>query len=496
MRLISIWIDNYKIYNDNEIVFSKSEEVNVIQSKLFSKLSINTLVGSNGSGKSTIMGFIASIFHNLERYHTRIESDFRLLYEIDVDEENVIVQLEKIGPNIFFKNTQDTNNKLLLEWEIKKKAPVRREYQREYKYTCSYDEIRKYLPKNIIVSCFEIDEMYPDKRTYNYVGDRIVKLHKVGATTISTGYGLGITEGIIKLYSIFANNKIARNKLENALDIKFSNRVKVLFEFIYFEDFIPQYSDYDEEVMSQLFKKYSTHFNIYDFNEFTEFIFSEELWGEYIVGIEDDSACYLDILSFIEADPVNSEILLSLSKGKSTYINEIYIEKWGKQLPFNKMSSGEKIFLYRMISILSHICSGSIVLLDEPEVHLNEKWSRQLVSVLSLLFSGFQSHILVATHSHLFINNLFKENVMLFENGSVRNPRVPIFLASPHEIYRELNGDQIYQNISENLVLEALGVGNKDELLQIYNELGESVYKYLVFKMLKNENGDRNVENQ
>src|SRR5207247_651741 len=66
-------------------------------------------------------------------------------------------------------------------------------------------------------------------------------------------------------------------------------------------------------------------------------------------------------------------------------------------LLLNWLSDGEQSFLGRMclFSLLGK--TESLILLDEPEVHFNDYWKRQIVALIDKVLRGRTSHALITT---------------------------------------------------------------------------------------------------
>jgi ABC-type cobalamin/Fe3+-siderophores transport system ATPase subunit len=93
----------------------------------------------------------------------------------------------------------------------------------------------------------------------------------------------------------------------------------------------------------------------------------------------------------------------------------VYFEEYGKRMPIEKLSSGEKQIVFRGGFLLKNqkTTEGSVVLVDEPEISLHPKWQLQIMSFLKNLFmrNGQQtSQIIVATHSPFIIHNRTRNN--------------------------------------------------------------------------------------
>ncbi len=85
MKIFSLYIEKYMKFEKQEIKFnseniSKSKED--FQKELFGKMNITLFCGLNGTGKTSILSFMAKIFRYLQRFRERIPSDFKIHYSI------------------------------------------------------------------------------------------------------------------------------------------------------------------------------------------------------------------------------------------------------------------------------------------------------------------------------------------------------------------------------------------------------------------------------
>ncbi|WP_315971258.1 AAA family ATPase [Clostridium botulinum] len=169
------------------------------------------------------------------------------------------------------------------------------------------------------------------------------------------------------------------------------------------------------------------------------------------------------------------------------------MKKGSEIISLNKMSTGEKIFLCRLFFLLSKIQNDSLIILEEPEIHLNYSWVKQLITVIKLLFDEYKTHFLISTHNNAFINMLFAQNILILEDDTIKHPNFNIFLANEREINRKLFKNSNIKNIIEKEILSMIDTANKEELEYIMSNLGESYFKYMLFRRL-NEIGDKDVE--
>lgn len=68
-----------------------------------------------------------------------------------------------------------------------------------------------------------------------------------------------------------------------------------------------------------------------------------------------------------------------------------------------KLSSGQNILLYTMTNVIANIQDESIVLFDEPELHLHPNAISNLMRMLYDLLDEYNSYAIVSTHSPLIV---------------------------------------------------------------------------------------------
>jgi len=101
-------------------------------------------------------------------------------------------------------------------------------------------------------------------------------------------------------------------------------------------------------------------------------------------------------------------------------------------LPMSKTSSGIKMFGYFQMLILNGtLGENSVLILDEPEVHLHPKWQLKMASFIVLLIKKYKIKILVNSHSPYMIEALKrysevaeiedKINFYLAEDGYIKH---------------------------------------------------------------------------
>ena len=149
----------------------------------------------------------------------------------------------------------------------------------------------------------------------------------------------------------------------------------------------------------------------------------------------------------------------------------VLFEEFGKRMPIEKLSSGEKQIVFRGGFLLKNQRSieGATVLIDEPEISLHPKWQLEIMTFLKNLFSynGEQSsQIIVATHSPFIIHNATRANDKVIvlkkdDKGKIFAPSTPEFYSwSEAKIVKEaFDINTIVEDNKINVFLE----GETDE---------------------------------
>jgi predicted ATPase len=79
----------------------------------------------------------------------------------------------------------------------------------------------------------------------------------------------------------------------------------------------------------------------------------------------------------------------------------------GVELDLKAASSGELNFAVSFLSIASALANESLVLIDEPEISLHPEWQASYIDLLRRTFSGFEEcHYVLATHSPIIVSDV------------------------------------------------------------------------------------------
>lgn len=121
MKILSLYIEKYKKFENQNIIFN-SASLTYYQHDIFNAMNITLFCGENGSGKTTILSFIAKIFRYIQRFRERIPCDFTLKYIINIQEEEHLIVLSKLNRNIII--SIDDINYYIMEYNIRNRSYV------------------------------------------------------------------------------------------------------------------------------------------------------------------------------------------------------------------------------------------------------------------------------------------------------------------------------------------------------------------------------------
>lgn len=147
---------------------------------------------------------------------------------------------------------------------------------------------------------------------------------------------------------------------------------------------------------------------------------------------------------------------------------EIFAQK-GKGL----LSSGQSILMYVITEIVANIKEESLILFDEPEMHLHPNAIANLIRMLHTLLEINNSYAILATHSPIIVQEIPSDYVYVFE----RFENTPIVRKLDIECFGE-NISTITQNVFDTIevkgtykdFLEKISEEKTfDEVLEIFN---------------------------
>ncbi len=468
MKIFSLYIEKYMKFEKQEIKFNSeniSRSKEDFQKELFGKMNITLFCGLNGTGKTSVLSFIAKIFRYLQRFRERIPSDFKIHYSIKKENKEYDIKLFKENNKIMISIDNDALPNQIMEFNLNKKQYV--EDKKSNLKQVTYDDIKKYLPNNIIVIGFDTgyNKLYYNN---NYYGDQLIKYSNIEKTYKDSAIGTGISIGILNfLLKIKENQNIL--ELFKLLNFNFTSFIGIWFSKNFKSPI------FTKEECSKL-KKYEK------FKKIDKKYLAEDFWKKYFL-MSSEKNIQIDIEK-ISKDKKVLENFKYLVEYNLIYINEYYIEKNSKQISISQMSTGEKNFLYHLFFIITNIKENTIIIWEEPETHLNKLWSKQLIPLLTLLYKDLNVHFLISSHETVLINSLFSNQILLLKDSTIDSPNFETFLTNENEIISNIS-EKIEYNLFEEYIIKKINTSNQEELKILLNNIGDSFLKFLIYQKLK-----------
>jgi ABC-type lipoprotein export system ATPase subunit len=152
---------------------------------------------------------------------------------------------------------------------------------------------------------------------------------------------------------------------------------------------------------------------------------------------------------------------------------------------YERLSAGQRIALNCICHILSKISPRTLVLFDEPEVHLHPQFLTGMLHALSEILSTYDSFSIIATHSPLVVQQLPRRSVYVVR----RDRMMPIILKPTFETFGEslaeitrfiftaTEADRDYKSVLDELLQSGKSA---DDILQLFDgKLGLNAVIYL-----------------
>lgn len=414
-KLLSLRVIDNHILGTN--TFSFVDEKDQPDSIYFS-----VLIGSNGTGKSEILGLILTLFRNICRLEQkigalRISGWYELTYS-------------SFGNIYSFTNfpTEWREEKILWGVPDSRAKPYLLENEGAEKYA-TFENASATLPASIVANSIMLTDKYfvprneKDKQSfpmYHYLG---VRNRPQQASTSS--YVRKTVEFIVDQIDSDAFNSGIR-RITKFLGGERS--VHVLFYTVYTTKFYhgslnkshldayfdPILEKYNAPDKTAPFK--ATHYEKMRMDE--EYI--EELC-EFLNSLFEDERLeqiYRSSVKIVRYDIGNNDSHAHLKK-EYKYLNDL--RKLGiihapevtfvddKEVYLQHSSSGEFHFFSTMVGLMASIKPNTLILIDEPEISLHPNWQMQYLGFLRELFSSEEyksCQVIIATHSHFLISDL------------------------------------------------------------------------------------------
>jgi predicted ATPase len=151
----------------------------------------------------------------------------------------------------------------------------------------------------------------------------------------------------------------------------------------------------------------------------------------------------------------------------------------GDVIPFQDMSSGEKEVFFILAFFVRHSISNSVIVVDEPELHLHPELGRKFVRFMRTIMPGNQ--IWIATHSADLIDEAGRERAFFVRRKLTNSAEAEVLPATSEEhelqLVRDLFGYSGYIGVSKKLVFtEGTNAGaDRKTFANLFPELADEI---------------------
>ncbi|QIN81585.1 AAA family ATPase [Rubrobacter tropicus] len=498
MRLERLYIGDYRVLRDLEIHFEPPEEVTL--PVLGPDYALDFLVGVNGTGKSTVLRALSEIFRRMDGDTKAAAFPFDISYRL------------ASGEGVSVTNIDPDTRKVSLDFWLRRRGGEER--------VGKVDE--RYLPTRIVAFTtgseaeWEISETTEDP---DPDAVRLVRSMTADEREVREIPGLPVNTG--------EPGEDRANRQNRLLFIRASQLTLVtlcgLLADLSRED--RRLSEVLREAKVGSFKGFSLRFRTnLPSTDPTDHAYVEDLarHATRALRLGSDRLLVFDLAERPQDFP--SDVLEEFDGGLSLFetlarlatpaedgqasLREVnlFVERYEAEERENErgeaplmhlfdwLSDGERSFVGRMCLFSLLGATEALVLLDEPEVHFNDYWKRQIVKLIDGAIEDSDSHVLITTHSSIVLTDVPREDIVILNRGAgftddYSFPGIKTFASDPSDVMVHVFGaPQATGAASVQQIQEALERSrrepNQDELRWLFDRTGPGYWSYRIRREL------------
>ena len=150
------------------------------------------------------------------------------------------------------------------------------------------------------------------------------------------------------------------------------------------------------------------------------------------------------------------------------------------------LSDGEFAFLSRMALIYLLNEKECLFLLDEPEVHFNDDWKRNLVDGIERALAGTQSEVILTSHASIVLTDAYPDEVILLTYYGQEDTIPLIFAAEQGEVLRLLfDSERSVGRRAMRHVQKVIDEGHPEKLQELLDQVGPGHYRFKIVRELQ-----------
>ncbi|MGE0821917.1 MAG: AAA family ATPase [Candidatus Binatia bacterium] len=508
MKLLRLYLGDYRVLRDLRIDFGPpSSNGDALQRS--SSYALDFLVGVNGTGKSTVLRAIVDLIQELEG-NPVISFPFEMEYELGANNDKRTVKISNradetsegtipsVGPLQVWVNsdlTQWSNDFLPTrvvafttgseaEWEQPRDADTLTPgTPDDIRNLTELEQALRELPGR--PARVETDDSHP-LQSSRFLLIKAQQLPLVTLCGLLTDFAAEEDPEDRRLHQALKEAKVGTLR---GFSLKFRMNQGVT-------------SPTDREEVDRLAQRATRalrfgadHLLIFDLTE-REHTVAQQILTEFSDGLRLFETLARLATPVADQQPILREINLFLERplvsrrpGEKREQPPLHLLEW--------LSDGEQSFLGRLclFSLLGE--TEALILLDEPEVHFNDYWKRQIVHLLDHALTGRHSHVLISTHSSITLTDVPREDIVVLDRSvnytsSAFHPRIQTFAADPSDIMvhvfgaPQASGAQSVARIQEVLEVTPSRVPEErtDQLRRLLGQVSPGYWSYRIRREL------------
>lgn len=204
---------------------------------------------------------------------------------------------------------------------------------------------------------------------------------------------------------------------------------------------------------------------------------------------------------YFDSGIMNTEYLMRtdfdiLEAANIYLIDDLIIKRNNDYYSLSNFSSGELSIFLRIMEISLYIENNSLILIDEPEIHLNPTWIVEYYHILKTCFENMNSHFIITSQSPLIVSLFHKPEVIYLYSSNndthIKYIEEETFINSIDNIMKFVFGFDNYKNpIYKDEVKKITQYASTDlfSALDRLNNIAENRYRNEISsKVLTEEN--------
>lgn len=489
MRLLSLHIERYLMLRDLTLRFDRPRRLPM------GSYALDFLVGLNGSGKSTLLRALAQVVTDLHA-NRPTPFNYRLEYERQVGRDRLRIRVVRQQPHLSMSVYNADNADPILEG-----SAIDTAYLPERVVVYTTGNLNKWRELEAQLLSEPEERSAPAEVLENPIARSIAELpgHLNRALQQRTGDDvqsplLLLRESRLPIIALTGLLTSLRSDDSPLTDVLHSLDIRGLRGFSLRLRLHQALSDYG------VFEKLRTHATRHvqqGSDHLLVFAVPEEraTQQQYVANLWADYATPLEFFDALD------RLCEPLATGEPTLQQaDIFLEREltideedgaTRLLFFDWMSDGERSFLGRMAMLAMLQTDNSLILLDEPEVHFNDYWKREIVRLIDRVMTAHSNHLLVVSHSSIGLSDVADGQVTIMRRGEdgfavTFDPVMKTFGADPSEIMSVVFRTELSIGAyAAQLLSSAVESGEREKLAAYLERVGPGMWMFRLKRRLE-----------